>query len=239
MSGHKYLMVIILISSQVCSLQAKSLRMAKQSIIVRNFRSSNNNSQSDLGSTQTASVNSSCSPFQHQLDYYNEMYGANIANSFNGNTLHYTLKAAEIHNNMTESAVVAAEANVVIETITDQSRFTPAGMESANRVVCAKILQEMDEVTNSISSTALCGWDYVCDYKPSRYPNYLFKARCKTARCSSSNCSQENNNHNMCQSHGIRITVLETRGNCEAWVWGQELLPLACTCINNLMMKAT
>ena len=236
MSRHNFLVPIVIVLLQACLLRAKSLRTAKQSIIVRNFRSSNN--QSDLGSTETASaVNSSCSPFQDQLDYYNQMYGANVANSFDGNTLHFALKAVEIHNNMTES-MVTVEANAVIETITDQSRFIPAGMESTNRVVCAKILQEMDAVASSISSTALCGWDYICDYKPGRYPNYLFKARCKTARCSS-NCSQESNSHSMCQSHGIRVTVLEIRGNCEAWVWGQELLPLACTCINSLMMKAT
>ena len=233
MSKYKYLVLIVTISLQVCLLQAKNLRVTKQSVIVRNFRS---NDQSDSKS-ETASANSSCSPFQHQLDHYNELYGANVANSFNGNTLHYALKAVEIHDNITES-VVTVEDNAVVETITDQSRFTPAGMESANKVVCAKILQEMDAVTSSISSTALCGWDYICDYKPGRFPNYLFKARCKTAKCSS-NCSQESNSHNMCQSHGIRITVLEIRGNCEAWVWGQELLPLACTCINNLMMKVT
>ena len=228
---HKHLLLILMISLQACLLQAKSLRVAEQSLIIRNVR---NNDQ--LDSTETVSVNSSCSPHQHQLDYYDEIYGASVANNFNGNTLHYALKAVEIHENMTKSAVVTAEDNAVIENINDQSRFTPAGMEITNKAVCAKILQEMDTVTSSISSTALCGWDYICDYKPGRFPNYLFKARCKTVKCSD-NCNQESNSHNMCQSHGIRITVLETMGDCEAWVWGQELLPLACTCINKLMMK--
>ena len=227
MSRRKHLLLILVISLQACLLQAKSLRLAEQSLVVRNVRSKD--------STEIVSVNFSCSPHQYQLDDYNELYGANVANSLNGNTLRYALKAVEIRKNMTES-VVTAEDNAIIETMNDQSRFTPAGMEITNKVVCAKILQEMDEVTSSISSTALCGWDYICDYKPGRLPNYLFKARCKTAKCSD-NCNQESNSHNVCQSHGIRITVLEIRGNCEAWIWGQELLPLACTCINNLMIR--
>ena len=44
----------------------------------------------------------------------------------------------------------------------------PAGMDTANKVVCARILQELDAVADSISNTTLCGWDYICDYKVDR-----------------------------------------------------------------------
>ena len=88
----------------------------------------------------------------------------------------------EVHNNRTEPTVTAEE-NATIANITDHSRFAPAGMELANKVICAKMLQEIDEVSSAISKTALCGWDYTCDYKANRFPSYLFKSRCKTAAC--------------------------------------------------------
>ena len=84
--------------------------------------------------------------------------------------------------------------------IIDHSRFTSAGMETANKAICAQILKEFDEETNIISYTALCPWDYICDYRADRFPNYLLKARCTTSVCSG-NCSPENKRHNMCQSH--------------------------------------
>ena len=151
--------------------------------------------------------------------------------------MYYTLRALQVEQNRSESTTTAAEDNTAIATITDQSRFTPAGMDTANKAVCARVLQELDAVAISISNTALCGWDYVCDYKADRFPNYLFKARCRTSSCSG-NCNQENITHNRCLSHGIHVTVLEMRGNCGEWVWGQELLPIACTCTSDVMMNA-
>ena len=226
MAGQKILLVVVIASMHAFLLDARRLRVARQSI-VSNLKGSMNRATTD----STAS----CSPHQHQVKYYNGLYSNNAASNFNGNILYYALKAVETENNMT-GPVVTAKDNATVASITDQSRFTPAGMDTTNRVVCAKILKEMDEVANTISSTALCGWDYVCDYRADRFPNYLFKARCKTARCNG-NCGPHNK-HNMCQSHGIHVTVLEMRGNCEEWVWGQELLPIACTCTNDVMMKA-
>ena len=211
---------------QPCLVDAKRLRIAKQSSI------GNLNGNMYTATTDSAS---SCAPHQHQLKYYNELYSSSAANNFNGNIMYYALRAVEAHNNRTEPTVTA-EDNATIANITDHSRFTPAGMELTNKVICAKMLQEIDEVSSSISKTALCAWDYVCDYRADRFPNYLFKARCKTATCNG-DCGPHNR-HNKCQSHGIHVTVLEMRDNCEEWVWGQELLQLACTCTNDVMMKA-
>ena len=122
--------------------------------------------------------------------------------------------------------VPTAQDNDTIANMDNLDRFTPAGMDLANKVVCARMLKEMDAVADLISKTALCGWDYF-DYKADRFLNYLFKARCTSANCKS-NCGPHIK-HNMCQSHGIHVTVLEMRGSCKEWVWGQELLPLACT----------
>ena len=101
----------------------------------------------------------------------------------------------EIVNNKTGS-MTTADDDAVIANITDQSRFTPAGMETVNKIICAQILQELDTEANVISNTALCPWDYICDYRAGRFPNYLLKARCKTSMCSG-NCSPENDRHNM------------------------------------------
>ena len=139
--------------------------------------------------------------------------------------------------NLIWSATTAGNDDAIIASITDQSRFTPAGMDTANRVICARVLQELNAEATSICNTALCGWDYVCDYKADRFPNYLFKARCRTSSCSG-NCNQELNSHNRCQSHGIHVTVLEMKENCEEWVWGQELLPIACTYTSDVTMNA-
>ena len=235
MSGKNFPLLMLIMLLLVHLLHTKSLKVEKEFSIIRNYRS---NDQLDATeSTGKVFDNSSCSPYKSQLDFYNELYGNNIANSFNGNTLYYALKAEELHKNMTSSEAIAdrdAENNAIIDSYNDSSKFIPAGMDKANKVVCAKILDEMEKVASSISKTALCGWDYICDYKRERYPNYLFKARCISAKCND-NCNQESNDHNMCQSHGIHVTVLEMRGSCEAWVWGQELLPIACTCFNSLM----
>ena len=184
---------------------------------------------SDLNSNINAATidsASSCAPHQHQIKYYNGLYSNTAANSFNGNIMYYALRAVKAHNNKTESTATA-EDNATIAKITDCRRFTAAGMEITNKVACAIILQEIDDAL--ISMTALCAWDYICDYRADQFPNCLFKARCKTATCNC-NCHPHNNRHNLCQSHGIHVTVLEMRDNCEERFWGQELLSLACIC---------
>ena len=215
MSVHKILLLIGIVLVQVCLLNAKSLGVERRSA-------------TEDGTSEA--VVSSCSPEEYQMEYYNKLYSTEAVNSFSGNAFYYINKATETHNNRTETTEnTAEEDNAIIANITDGSRFTPAGMQTTNKVVCAKILQELDDVASVISDTALCSWDYICDYKADRIPNYLFKARCSTSRCSS-NCGQQNNVHNMCQAHGIPVNVLQMRGNCGDWVWGQELLPIACTC---------
>ena len=227
MSRQLTALVIMIVLMQVCLLDARRLKIVR--------KSTDSILNSNMHTTTTASA-SLCAPHQHQIKYYNGLYSSSLANNFNGNIMYYALRAVEAHNNRTEPTVTA-EDNATIANITDHSRFAPAGMELANKVVCAKMLQEMDAEASLISKTALCAWDYACDYRGDRFPNYLFKARCKTATCNG-NCGPHNNRHNMCQSHGIHVTVLEMRDNCKEWVWGQELLPLACTCTNDVMMKA-
>ena len=211
--------LLLIVLLEVCLLYAKSLPTA----VVP-----------PTDSTTGITNHSSCLPDQYKLDYYKELHRVNVSKGFNGNIMYYAFKTMEISKDCTESTITVDD-NATISSISDPSRFTPAGMKTANKVICAKILQEMDRETKLISTTALCPWGYICDYKADRFPNYLFKARCKTSKCSG-NCSQKNNRHNMCQSHGVHVTILQMR-NCEEWVWGQELLPLACTCTNDIMMK--
>ena len=218
-----FLVVVLL---QASLLQSRSLR---------NPRLSNFGSDDQQTKKQSTSAGLSCSPNQNQLDLYSQLHSTTEVNGLSGNTLYYTLRAMETHNNRTVSVTTAAD-DSIIANISDQSRFTPAGMETTNKVVCAQILQELDAAASVISNTAVCPWDYICDYKADRYPHYLFKARCKTSVCSG-NCSPEDKRHNMCQSHGIQVTVLQMR-NCREWVWGEELLPIACTCTNDVMMNA-
>ena len=238
MSGEKQLLLIMIVSSTFCLLHARSLRTVRKSSV----SNVNNLGDYDVETTHSweAAADSPCSPDQYQMKQYNRMYRANTVKSFKGNILNYALKALETEEKT--KPLTEGDRNAVVANISDHSRFHPAGMELANKVVCAKILQEIDTEVNLISKTALCAWDYTCDYRADRFPNYLFKARCKTAKCSSSGCSRASNKlynkHNMCQSHGIHVTVLQMRDNCEAWVWGQELLPIACTCTNDFMMKA-
>jgi len=60
----------------------------------------------------------------------------------------------------------------------DHSSFIPAGMETVNKAVCAKFLQEIDTVAGLFSITALCARDYICDYRADRFPNYLHVQPC-------------------------------------------------------------
>ena len=215
----------------VALLQASLL----QSKSLRNPRLSNFGSADQQTKKQSTSAGPSCSPNQDQLDLYSQLHSTTEVNGLSGNKLYYTLRAMETHNNRTVSVATAAD-DSIIANISDQSRFTPAGMGTTNKVVCAQILQELDAAASVISNTAVCPWDYICEYKADRYPHYLFKARCKTSVCSG-NCSPEDKRHNMCQSHGIHVTVLQMR-NCGEWVWGEEVLPIACTCTNNVMLNA-
>ena len=212
MSGQRILLVTMIALMHVCLLDARGLKIVRTSTV--------NNLNGNMD-TVTTNSGSSCSPHQHQLKFYNKLYSSGAANSFNGNIMYYALRAVEAHNNRIESTVTA-EDNATIANITDHSRFAPASMELANKVICAKILQEIATEVHLISKTALCPWDYICDYRADRFPNYLFKARCKNTTCKG-NCGPHNNRHNMCQSHGIHVTVLEMRDNCEEWVWGEEL----------------
>jgi len=161
-----------------------------------------------------------CLPNRRQLKYYNTL--------FNGNILHYAQKAMMIDDKRKNLTVTAGD-KAIVANISDHSRFSPAGMEAANKIVCAKVLQEIDVKVGLSSSTAPCRWDYICDYRADRFPNYLFKTRCKTSRCKGS-YSQYDNKHKLCQSFGILVTILEMRSNCEDWVWGQELVSLTCHC---------
>ena len=228
------MLIVVILPDCLPQVHAKGFpRILKHSAvgIVSNY---NNNHLINNTHAMTKTALVSChSPKQHQLKYYNKLYRgiARAAKSFNGNTVYYALKATRARTSSFNSADI-----FVIANITDQSRFTPAGMDTANKIICAKNLQEMDAEASLFSNTALCAWDYICDYKVDRFPKYLFKARCKTLKCDG-NCSRVNNKHNRCQSHGIHVTVLQMRGNCGEWVWGQELLPIACSCTNDVMMK--
>ena len=224
MSEQSISLVVVIVLMQAFLMQAKSLRNAE------NTRFASDPPEVNIQAAKRT-TDSSCSPDMNQLEILLQLYGAGSVSSFNGNTMHYALRA---ENESTNNAVVD---NEVITNFDDQNRFTPAGMDLANKVVCARILQELDAEANAISNTALCGWNYYCDYNANRFPNYLFKARCRTLNCNG-NCNQENSGHNRCQSHGIHVTVLEMGENCGEWVWGQELLPIACTCTSDVMMNA-
>ena len=229
MSGKTVLLIIVIVSIQACLLHAKSLRGARQSV---EMISSGGNDQQSINERNLRSVDSSCAPSQDQLEQYGRLLSTAVINNLSGNTLYYSLRAEEAHNNRSVSGTTAEEDNAAISSISDHTRFAPAGMETANKVICAKILQEMDEVASVISNTAVCPWIYYCDYKADRFPNYLFKARCRTASCSG-DCSQEDNIHNTCQAHGIHVTVLQMSSNCGEWAPGQEIVPIACTCAND------
>ena len=234
MSG-KIISYLVVALFQTCLLDAKSLRGPRQSTPSEgDFGGIDIDQETTEPTTRTDSL---CLPSEDQLQFYSQLHNTTAINGLGGNTLYYAIRAMEAHYNRTISTTTAAEDNAVIGSISDQSRFTPAGMETTNKVVCAQILQELDAAASVISNTAVCPWDYICDYRADRFPHYLFKARCKTSICSG-NCSPEDNRHNMCLSHGIHVTVLQMRENCGQWVWGQELLPIACTCTNDIMMNA-
>ena len=235
MSVQEISLFILVTSVQAFLLQAKSLRVERESSTVYNDVGGNNKHENIIH-TIKRTADSSCVPDVNQLEYFSQLYsGSGSISSSNGNTMYYALRALQTERSRIASTTTAEQDNAIIASIDDPTRFTPAGMDTANRVVCARILQELDAVADSISNTALCGWDYVCDYKADRFPNYLFKARCRTSTCNG-NCNQENNSHNRCQSHGIHATVLQMR-SCGEWVWGQELLPIACTCTSDVMMN--
>ena len=62
----------------------------------------------------------------------------------------------ETENNMTKAGTVpTAQDNETIASMDNLNRFTTAGMDLANKVVCARMLKELDAVVDLISKTAL------------------------------------------------------------------------------------
>ena len=220
----KVSLIALILLMQAFLLRAKSLRAVEGSQFA-------GEQIEHFVQAEKRTTGSSCSPSSTQLEVYFQLYGASGTDSvsnFNGNTLNYSLKAEQIRR---ESNTMTTEDSDLITKYDNLTRFTPAGMDLANKVVCARFLQELDEVANSISNTALCGWHYHCDYKANRLPNYLFKARCNSHNCKG-NCSQGNGHHTGCLSHSVNIAVLEMEGNCGEWKWCTEPFPIACTCAN-------
>ena len=214
-SWHEKLLLILVSSLQAYLLLARSIGIAEEP------------------TPETVGNDSPCSPDQYlrAMDqYYNELYTANVANSFNGNMMYYALRAMQAHENRTEPAPITEEDYALIENIRAQGRFIPAGMETANKVICARILQELDKVVRAVSTTALCPWNYACNYKPDRFPKYLFSAQCLKSLCGDANCSQRNRRHSECKSQSIYVVVLKMKGSCGSWTWGEESVTLACTC---------
>ena len=222
-SSENILLATVIMLMQAYLLQARSLR------ILDGLQLTGNQSEA-LTNVKRRTADSSCSPVDinpDQLEAILQLYsGTGSVSNFNGNTMIYALRAEQTKS---EPITTTVEDNKVITNFDNLNRFIPAGMDLANKVVCARYLQELDAVANSISNTALCGWNYYCDYKANRFPNYLFKAKCRTPNCNG-NCNKGNSSHNRCQSHGVHVTVLETGGNRQDWVWCQEFLPIACTC---------
>ena len=224
----KIVSFLIVALLQASLLQSKSLRKPRQGL--GGFGGDQQMTE------ESASAETSCSPTQDQLESYSQVHNAAALNGLSGNTMYYAIRAMEAHNNRTVSTTNTAQDDAIIANISDHTRLTPAGMETANKVICAQMLHELDAEASVISNTAVCPWVYTCDYKEDRYPHYLFKARCATDICSGS-CSPEDQRHNACQSHGIHVTVLQMR-SCGEWESNEELLPIACTCASNANKNA-
>ena len=153
MSGLNILILISVIISvlQVHLLHAKSLGIQIQ----QSATADHPEIRVTHSSTTKRTVDTSCTPDVNQLEYFNQLHnGTTPVSSFSGNTMYYALRAMR---NQTGTATATAGDEAIIANITDPTRFTPAGMDTANRVVCARALQELDAVANSISNTALCG----------------------------------------------------------------------------------
>ena len=143
---------------QAFLLQAKSLKVDKESSTVYSDVDGNDKYENII---HTIKRTASCVPDVNQLRYFRQLYsGSGSISSSNGNTMYYALRALQTERSRTASTTTAEEDNAIIANISDPTRFTPAGMDRANRVVCARVLQELDAVADSISKTALCGWDY-------------------------------------------------------------------------------
>ena len=71
----------------------------------------------------------------------------------------YALRALQAEQNRSiESTATAEEDNELIASISDQSRFTPSGMDTGNKVVCTRILQELNAVASrfNFQHSSLC-----------------------------------------------------------------------------------
>jgi len=117
----------------------------------------------------------------------------------------------------------------------DHSRYS-SDMPTKSKVIYSKMLAEIGSESRLFLKTAVCEWEYICDYRANRFPHHLFHARCTTYKFKG-NCSGQHSGSNFCQAHRIQAPILEKRSDCDDWVWGQEILKLACTCNYKLLMQ--
>ena len=243
-------LLAVFLCLQICSLEGRLLRVARQAAVVSDLDENelpgtvtNSPDITTTQSTQPGHLGNtvppeppSCQPSHHQMKYYNGLYDKrSVSSSFNGNLLYYALKAMDVHSNASNSSSAESPTQELPDPKIDPSRYLPSTMPTKNKLVCSKILSEMDQESELFSKTSLCEWEYTCDYKTDRFPHYLFQARCTTDKCKGS-CNGVHSHANVCQTHGIHVAVLEKRANCDDWVWGQEMLRVACTCTNKLLM---
>jgi len=201
---------------QVGSLEARLLRVTRQAVVSGNPDgngvSSTATDTPDTATTQSARPGNtvppeppSCQPNHHQLKYYSGLYNARgVMTNFNGNILYYALKVMDMHNT-SNSSTSEEQPDPAI----DHSRYSP-DMPTKSQVICGKMLAEMDSESRLFSKTALCEWEYICDYKADQFLHYLFHARCTTDKCKG-NCNGEHSHSNFCQAHGIHVAVLEKK----------------------------
>lgn len=91
------------------------------------------------------------------------------------------------------------------------------------------------EVCNGVTARSrpnrfCCPWEYTCDYNPRRFPAYLFHAKCMENNWVGQGGSAK------CREVYHPIPVLVTTGcnpitSRRDWVWRQEMVSVACSCV--------
>ena len=228
---------VVFLCFQFGSLEARSLRVTRKAVVPDNLDDKGvSRTETDTPGIRTrlddtiAPEPLSCQPNHQQLKYYSGLYNAHgVTTNFSGNILYYALKAMDMHNTSNSSSEEQPDPAI------DHRRYSP-DMPKKSQVICSKMLVEMDSESRLFSKTSLCEWEYICEYKADRFPHYLFHARCTTEKCKG-NCNGEHSHSYFCQAHGIYVAVMEKRSDCDDWVWGQDMLKVACTCTNKLLMR--
>ena len=108
---------------------------------------------------------------------------------------------------------------------------------------CNEMTRLLNNVAPSINSS--CPWEYTCEYKQNRFPQYLIQANCLKSFCEGCSSDDSTNEPGKCSPVEIPLSVYECTNDVNVvgslpvihtkGEWIKERVRVACQCNHNVV----